>query len=78
VEAARYYKEISDIRYDPYYRRAFLALHFSHWIALSEPAWRIAKGDEFDALQRNQNSRLVPCPPGINIVGSMWIFNTKF
>jgi hypothetical protein len=34
--------------------------------------------DEFDALQRNQTWRLVPKPPGINIIGSKWIFKTKF
>jgi hypothetical protein len=64
--------------YDPYRRHAFLAVPASHRNALSEPAWRTAMEDEFDALQRNQTWRLVPKPPGINIVGSKWIFKTKF
>jgi histone deacetylase 1/2 len=34
--------------------------------------------DEFDALQRNQTWWLVPKPPGISIIGSKWIFKTKF
>jgi histone deacetylase 1/2 len=66
------------VRYDPYRRRAFLAAPTSHRIALSEPAWRTAMEEEFDALQRNQTWRLVPRPPGTNIVGSKWIFKTKF
>jgi hypothetical protein len=50
----------------------------SHRTALSEPAWRAAMEAEFDALQKNQTWRLVPHPPGTNIVGSKWIFKTKF
>ena len=34
--------------------------------------------DEFDALICNQTWLLVPRPPGTNIVGSKWIFKTKF
>ena len=66
------------VRYDPYRRGAFLAVPASHRTALSEPAWRSAMEDEFDALQRNQTWTLVPRPPGTNIVGSKWIFKTKF
>ena len=66
------------VRYNPYRRRAFLAVPASHRTALSEPAWRSAMEDEFDALQHNQTLTLVPRPPGTNIVGSKWIFKTKF
>jgi hypothetical protein len=33
---------------------------------------------EFDALISNRTWTLVPRPPGTNIVGSKWIFKTKF
>jgi hypothetical protein len=32
---------------------------------------------EFDALQQTGTWILVPPPPGVNIVGSKWIFKTK-
>jgi hypothetical protein len=32
---------------------------------------------EFDALSQTKTWTLVPRPPGINIVGSKWIFKTK-
>jgi hypothetical protein len=66
------------VRYDPYRRHAFLAVPASHRTALSKLAWRTAMEDEFAALQRNQTWQLVPKPHGINIVGSKWIFKTKF
>jgi histone deacetylase 1/2 len=66
------------VRYDPYRRHALLAVPASHRTALAKPAWRSAMEDEFDALQRNQTWVLVPRPPGTNIVGSKWIFKTKF
>jgi hypothetical protein len=65
-------------RYDPYRQHAFLVVLGSHRTALSELDWRSAMLDEFDSLQRNQTWRLVPKPPGVNIVGSKWIFKTKF
>jgi histone deacetylase 1/2 len=65
-------------RYNPYRRGAFLAVPTSHRLALSEPAWRAAMDAEFDALQLNQTCILVPQPSGTNIVGSKWIFKTKF
>jgi hypothetical protein len=61
------------VRYNPYRRHAT-----SHRTALSEPAWRTAMEEEFDALQRNQIWQLVPRPLGTNIVGSKWVFKTKF
>ena len=78
VHCPKIYRD-GTVRYDPYRRRqAFLALPGSHRAALYEPAWRSAMEDEFDALQRNRTWTLVPQPPGTNIVGSKWIFKTKY
>ena len=66
------------VRYNPYRRGSFLAVPSSHRTALSEPEWRSAMEDEFDALICDQTWSLVPRPPGTNIVGSKWIFKTKF
>jgi hypothetical protein len=33
--------------------------------------------DEFSALCQTRTWVLVPRPPGVNIVGSKWVFNTK-
>ncbi|KAK1664324.1 hypothetical protein QYE76_052483 [Lolium multiflorum] len=64
------------VRYDPR-RRAFFAASHSHRDALQEPAWHAAMREEFAALCQNQTWVLVPRPPGVNIVGSKWIFKTK-
>ena len=64
------------IRYDPR-RRAFLAMPVSHHDALRETAWRTAMLDELAALHHTKTWVLVPRPPGVNIVGSKWIFKTK-
>ena len=64
------------VRYDPR-RRAFFAAPVSHREALQEPEWSAAMADEFAALTRTGTWTLVPCPPGVNIVGSKWIFKTK-
>jgi hypothetical protein len=64
------------VRYDPR-RRAFFAAPTSHRDALREPAWQSAMSAEFDALQQNGTWILVPRPPGVNVVGSKWIFKTK-
>ncbi|KAK1606785.1 hypothetical protein QYE76_030467 [Lolium multiflorum] len=64
------------VRYDPR-RRAFFAAPSSHREALQEPAWSSAMADEFAALTRTGTWKLVPRPPGVNIVGSKWIFKTK-
>ena len=71
-------KEFKDgtVRYDPW-RRAFFAAPSSHKEALHEPEWRAAMADEFAALTQTQTWTLVPRPPGVNIVGSKWIFKTK-
>ncbi|XP_071675719.1 uncharacterized protein [Lolium perenne] len=64
------------VRYDPR-RRAFFAAPHSHRDALQEPAWHAAMSEEFAALCQNQTWVLVPHPPGVNVVGSKWIFKTK-
>ena len=71
-------KEYTDgtVRYDPR-RRAFSAAPTSHRDALAEPAWKAAMADEFAALCQTRTWVLVPRPPGVNIVGSKWIFKTK-
>ena len=40
-------------------------------------AWRDAMAAEFEALRQNGTWVLVPRPPGVNIVGSKWVFKTK-
>jgi histone deacetylase 1/2 len=77
-DATRREKEYMDgtVRYDPK-RRAFFATPVSHHDALHELEWRAAMADEFAALQSTNTWVLVPRPPGVNIVGSKWIFKTK-
>jgi hypothetical protein len=64
------------VRYDVR-RRALFAAPSSHRDALREPAWRSAMADEFSALCQTRTWVLVPRPPGVNIVGSKWVFKTK-
>lgn len=40
--------------------------------------WLAAMQEEIDALHVNQTWNMVPCPPYTNIVGSKWVFCTKF
>ena len=65
------------VRYNTY-RRAFFAEPSSHRQALAEPSWRAAMEAEFDALQRNNTWKLVPRPAHGNVVGSKWVFKTKY
>ena len=71
-------KEFKDgtVRYDERWR-AFFAAPSSHRDALRELAWRSAMADEFEALCKTGTWTLVPRPPGVNVVGSKWVFKTK-
>ena len=42
------------------------------------PAWLTAMDEEFNALQNNRTWILVPRPTNTNIVGSKWVFRTKY
>ena len=46
--------------------------------ALADPNWRAAMADEYKALVDNNTWRLVPRPPGANVVTGKWIFRHKF
>ena len=45
--------------------------------ALRDPNWKMAMDDEYDALIKNKTWELVPRPPNINVIKSMWIFTHK-
>jgi hypothetical protein len=45
---------------------------------LADPNRRAAMADEFQALLDNGTSRLVPHPPGANVVSGKWIFKHKY
>ncbi|KAK6780427.1 hypothetical protein RDI58_022611 [Solanum bulbocastanum] len=45
--------------------------------ALRDPNWKMAMDDEFDALIKNKTWELVPRPPNVNVIRSMWIFTHK-
>eukprot|EP00261_Vitis_vinifera_P024448 XP_010656738.1 PREDICTED: uncharacterized protein LOC104880761 [Vitis vinifera] len=46
--------------------------------AAKNPAWLAVMDDEMKALQINHTWDLVPRPSNANIVGSKWVFRTKF
>ncbi|WVZ62807.1 hypothetical protein U9M48_012509 [Paspalum notatum var. saurae] len=46
--------------------------------ALADANWRAAMVDEYEALRANDTWRLVPRPPGANIVTGKWIVRHKF
>ena len=45
---------------------------------LADPNWRAAMADEYQALLDNNTWRLVPRPPGANIVIDKWLFKHKY
>ncbi|GKC14726.1 ribonuclease H-like domain-containing protein, partial [Tanacetum coccineum] len=47
-------------------------------VALSDPHWRDAMHDEYNALIKNSTWVLVPKPPNANVVRSMWLFRHKY
>jgi len=46
--------------------------------ALADPQWRAAMAEEYQALVDNDTWRLVPKPPGANIVTGKWIYKHKY
>ncbi|GJV57647.1 ribonuclease H-like domain-containing protein [Tanacetum coccineum] len=47
-------------------------------VALSDPHWRDAMSDEYNALIKNGTWILVLKPPNVNVVRSMWLFRRKY
>ncbi|GKC21765.1 ribonuclease H-like domain-containing protein [Tanacetum coccineum] len=47
-------------------------------VALSDPHWRDAMYDEYNMLIKNGTWILVPKPPNVNVVRSMWLFRHKY
>ena len=45
---------------------------------LANPNWRVAMAVEYQALLDNITWRLVPRPPGANIVTGKWLFKHKY
>jgi histone deacetylase 1/2 len=45
--------------------------------ALKDPNWKMAMHDEYDALIKNETWDLVPRPPDVNVIRSMWNFRHK-
>nr|GEU35633.1 ribonuclease H-like domain-containing protein [Tanacetum cinerariifolium] len=50
----------------------------SPFVALSDPNWRDAMYDEYNALIKNSTWILVPKPPNVNVVRSMSLFRDKY
>nr|GEX79460.1 ribonuclease H-like domain-containing protein [Tanacetum cinerariifolium] len=46
--------------------------------ALRDPNWKQAMYDEYKALIDNNNWVLVPRPPNVNIIRSMWLYKYKY
>ncbi|GJS22485.1 putative reverse transcriptase domain-containing protein [Tanacetum coccineum] len=52
--------------------------YYSPSVALSDPNWRNAMYDEYNALIKNSTWVLVSKPPNVNVVPSMWLFRLKY
>ncbi|CAL9028009.1 unnamed protein product, partial [Prunus brigantina] len=64
------------------YHTSFLAMPeldepSSYRVARYSPEWIIAMQEEISALNTQGTWTLVPPPPGVNIVGSKWIYKVK-
>jgi hypothetical protein len=46
--------------------------------AAKSPEWLVAMEEEIRALKLNQTWELVSRPPTTNVVGSKWVFRTKY
>ncbi|KAF7838587.1 Retrovirus-related Pol polyprotein from transposon TNT 1-94 [Senna tora] len=46
--------------------------------ALSEPQWRAAMDDEYNALMKNKTWTLVTLPPHRKCIGCKWVFKLKY
>lgn len=46
-------------------------------VALSDPVWKAAIQDEFDALIKNGTWILVPLPPDRSKIGCKWVYRLK-
>jgi hypothetical protein len=49
----------------------------SHITALSDPLWRQAMQEEFQALIQNNTWHLVPPADGLNVIDCKWVFKLK-
>lgn len=47
-------------------------------VALSDPKWKHAMIEEYQALMRNKTWDLVPLPAGKQPIGSKWVFRMKY
>jgi histone deacetylase 1/2 len=45
--------------------------------ALQDPRWKAAMDAELDALHRNNTWRLIPAPPGANLIDSRWVLKVE-
>jgi hypothetical protein len=45
---------------------------------LTDPNWRAAMEDEYEALMSNGTWDLVPRPQGSNVITGKWVFTHKF
>nr|KYP47724.1 Retrovirus-related Pol polyprotein from transposon TNT 1-94 [Cajanus cajan] len=44
---------------------------------LVHPRWKVAMGEELEALHKNQTWELVPHSPNLHIIGSKWVFKSE-